>query len=247
MAPSGLRSSPGSEGQRRSVACRRPRLSPSRRRDYTSAVHPSTEIPLDAGAPVDGPIDQVRLGGSTRRGTQLAPATKRSLAGVLLLLAWVGLLAIGASGIVAGVMGSVFGADFVAGDFPGVTYTPARCADLQEYAPAGTSCNEAAALHHADETVTDRVAAGVLGTLVFVVWLLARRRFAAGASELGAGLPPGFVATAGLAMFGIVGLATLALGLNLLVLGPGTGAGADLSAAVVSLIVAGVFATKLYR
>lgn len=182
-----------------------------------------------------------------RRFAGLAPSTKRSLADVLLQLAWVGLLAIGASGILAGAMGIAFGADFVAGDFPGVTYTPARCADLQEYAPAGTSCNQAAALHHQDETVSYREGAGLLGALVFVLWFFARGRLAGGTGEVGAGLPPGFVATAGLAMFGVVGLVMLALGLGLLVLGPGTGAGADLSAAIVSLIVAGVFATRLYR
>jgi hypothetical protein len=182
-----------------------------------------------------------------RRLVGLAPSTLRSLAGAALLLTWVGLLAIGASGILAAAMGSAFGADFVAGDFPGVTYTPARCADLQEYAAPGTSCNQAAALHHQDETVSYRMGAGLLGALVFGVWFVARRWPVGAASTIGAGLPPGFVATAGLAMFGIVGLATLALGLDLLVLGPGTGAGADLSAAVVSLLVSGIFATKLYR
>lgn len=176
----------------------------------------------------------------------LPPTTRRSLAGAVLELAWVGLIAIGASGVLAGAMGDAFGPDFVAGDFPGVTYTPARCTDLQEYAPQATSCNHAAAIHHLDETVSYRVGAGVLGALVFGVWFMIRRR----ASDVGtasAGLPPGFVATAGVAMFGIVGLATLASGLGLLVLGTATGAGADLSAAIVSLTVAAVFATRLFR
>jgi hypothetical protein len=210
-------------------------------------VYPSTEDPPDERVPADWPGDPLPPNAPTRRIAGLALSTMRSLTDAALLLTWVGLLAIGASGILAGAMGSAFGADFVAGDFPGVTYTPARCADLQEYAPAGTSCNQAAALHHQDETVSYRVGAGLLGALVFGVWFVARRRLAGGAGTLAAGLPQGFVATAGVAMFGIVGLATLALGLDLLVLGPGTGAGADLSAAVVSLIVAGVFATKVYR
>lgn len=177
---------------------------------------------------------------------KLSPRTRRSLVGAVLELTWVGLIAIGASGVIAGAMGSAFGADFVAGDFPGVTYTPARCADLQEYAPPGTSCNHAAAIHHEDETVSYRVGAGVLGALVFGLWFVTRRRLPGDVGTANAGLPPGFVATAGLAMFGIVGLATLASGLGLLVLGTGTGAGADLSAAVVSLIVAGTYATKLH-
>ena len=178
---------------------------------------------------------------------KLAPSTKRSLIGALLQLTWAGLLAIGASGVLAGAMDSAFGPDFVAGDFPGVTYTSARCADLQEYAPPGTSCNRAAALHHADETVSYRVGAGVLGVLVFGVWFVTRRRLAGEVGTTSRSLPPGFIATAGLAMFGIVGLATLASGLGLLVLGTDTGAGADLSAAIVSLSVAGAYASKLVR
>jgi hypothetical protein len=178
---------------------------------------------------------------------KLAASTKRSLLGALLQLTWVGPLAIGASGVLAGAMGSAFGPDFVAGDFPGVTYTAARCADLQEYAPPGTSCNQAAALHHADETVSYRVGAGVLGVLAFGVRFLTRRHLAGDVGTASTGLPPGFIATAGMAMFGIVGLATLASGLGLLVLGPDTGAGTDLSAAIVSLSVAGAYASKLVR
>lgn len=207
---------------------------------------PGEDSPHDQ-VPVDRLGDHMRSTPSERRIAGLALSMMRSLAGAALLLTWVGLLAIGTSGILAGAMGSAFGADFVAGDFPGVTYTPARCADLQEYAPAGTSCTQAAALHHQDETVSYRLAAGLLGALVFVVWFFARRRLAGGTGEVAAGLPPGFVATAGLAMFGVVGLVLLALGLGLLVLGPGTGSGGDLSAAIVSLIVAGVFATRLYQ
>lgn len=222
---------------------RHPVIREQRRRPVTDAVAPEVgEGPTARQSSLPGGWEY-----TSAVSGKLAPSTKRSLLVALLQLAWVGLLAIGASGIVAGLMGSALGPDFVAGDFPGVTYTPARCADLQEYAPPGTSCNHAAAIHHQDETVSYRMGAGVLGAVVFAVWFVTRRRLAGDAGTASARLPLGFVATAGLAMFGIVGLATLASGLGLLVLGPETGAGADLSAAVVSLIVAGVFATKLHR
>ena len=41
-------------------------------------------------------------------------------------LAFAGLIAIGISGVIAGIFGSAFGRSFVAGDPPGVTYTATR-------------------------------------------------------------------------------------------------------------------------
>jgi hypothetical protein len=172
----------------------------------------------------------------------MASSTIRSLALGILFLGWVGFVSIGVSGVVAAGMQAAFGAGFLAGDIPGVTYTPDRCADLKEYAPSSSSCADAAALHHSDETVTYRLAAGVLGLLMFGVWLIARR----GAARKDR-LPAGLVEAAGSALFGVVGLALLAQGLELLALGPGTGEGADLSAGIVSLAVAVLFSVGLYR
>ena len=164
----------------------------------------------------------------------------RALAVNCLLLIWVGLLAIGASGVIAAAMNATLGADFVAGDLPGNMYTPDRCADLMEYAPAAASCEEAAAIHHTDEVVTSRIAAGVLGVIALAMWWLVRRRVTSDA------LPPGVVSGAGAAMFGIVGLALGALALNALDLG-GHGAGSLLSGGIVSLVEALVFAGRLVR
>ena len=172
----------------------------------------------------------------------MKPSTIRSLALGVLLLAWVGFVSIGVSGVAAAGMQAAFGAGFLAGDIPGVTYTPDRCADLKEYAPSSSTCAEAAALHHSDETVTYRLAAGVLGLLLLGVWLVARRR-AAGDDPL----PAGLIEAAGSALFGVVGLALLGQGLELLALGPGTGEGAELSAGIVSLVVAALFGVALYR
>lgn len=172
----------------------------------------------------------------------MAPSTIRSLALGILFLAWVGFVAIGVSGVVAAGMQAAFGPGFLAGDLPDVTYTADRCADLKEYAPPGATCEEAAALHHSDETVTYRLAAGILGLFLLGAWLVARRRGASGGR-----LPPGLLEAAGTALFGVVGLALLAQGLELLALGPRTGEGADLSAGVVSLVVAALFGVGLYR
>jgi hypothetical protein len=147
----------------------------------------------------------------------------RDLVRPLTLLAAVGLVAVGLSGAIAEVMGRVWGASFVAGDLPGTTYTPARCAYFQEYFPSG-SCLDSAAQHHWGEVVQYRVAAGVLGLLLLVVWrLLPKRR----------PLPRGILTTTAVCVFG---LATLVLAGETLNASGSTayGAGQWLSGAVVA-------------
>lgn len=92
------------------------------------------------------------------------------------LLSGLGLVAIGVSGLVAELLFQTAGATFLAGDSLGVTYTPARCADFAEYFPSAGSCASAAALHHAGEVVTGRVAGGVLGILMLAAYHVYRRR-----------------------------------------------------------------------
>jgi len=159
----------------------------------------------------------------------------------VVMLIWVGLGSIALSGLIAAGMSALLGPAFVAGDLPGVTYTAERCADLQEYAPTATTCAEAAAVHHADEVVTYRLATGIVALPFFVGWWLARRRWPS------ARVPATLAPSAGAASFGVVGLALSALALNALALGSDTGAGGYLSAAIVSLPVAGFFAYRLYR
>ncbi len=158
-----------------------------------------------------------------------------------------GLLAIGASGLVAWAMGRLFGKAFVAGDVPGVTYTRARCADLFEYAHGARSCFEAAAFHHYDETVWYRVAAGVLGLFALSGLVWTRRRFRWRLAASAGRLPAAFPATVGVTAFGLAGLALLADGTNRLAQGVDTGGGASLSAAVVALGVALACGIVLYR
>jgi hypothetical protein len=158
-------------------------------------------------------------------------------------LAIVGLLAIGASGLLAWAMGATFGRAFVAGDPPGVTYTADRCADLAEYAPGAKTCEEAAVVHHFGETVQYRLAAGVLGLLAIGPFVWVRRRLRPRAGDL----PRGFEATIGAAVFGLAGGGLLLAGLGTLVEGVSTGAGAYLSGAVLALGVAAVYAVSLWR
>lgn len=134
-----------------------------------------------------------------------------------------GLVAVGVSGLVAEGMGRIWGADFVSGDLPGASYTPARCSDFAEYFP-GRDCLTAAALHHWGEVVDYRVAAGVVGLLLLLLYrFLPRRR----------PLPDGAAAALGAILF-LAAAAVLSLdSLNAATQGA-HGMGASLSAALVA-------------
>lgn len=119
-----------------------------------------------------GPVD--RVAGELRPAPPPGVLVRR-LAASAALLGSIGLVAIGLSGLVAGVLGAMFGQSFVSGDPAGVRYSSARCVDLLEYFPHATSCQAAAVAHHFDEVVTYRTAAGVLGLLGLAgFWLLRR-------------------------------------------------------------------------
>ena len=160
-------------------------------------------------------------------------------------VAAVGLIAIGVSGLLAGGLGAAFGKTFVSGDGPGVAYAPDRCAEFQEYYPAPT-CEAAATLHHFDEVVSYRVAAGVLGLLA-VAALAAIARFRP-ALVRDAGLDPAVVPAVGAVLFGLGALALLAMGTGPLLFQRATaGAGAFLSGGVVALAPFAYYARGLLK
>ena len=185
-----------------------------------------------------------------RRFAPAGPASWRPSSDTLLALvhaaaylATIGLLAIGASGLLSEAFGRAFGADMVAGDLPGVSYTADRCTELQEYAPKGYDCMEAAAYHHWGETVVYRVAAGVLGLLLGAALLLWRRR--RGHTPEATMLPEGFVPTIGASLFGVAAAGLLLESLNAFIADKGTGSGQFLSGGLVAAAVFGVFASRL--
>jgi hypothetical protein len=165
------------------------------------------------------------------------------LASTLMRLVAIGFLAIGLSGVLAGLFGSLFGETFVAGDGPGLTYTKARCADYFEYQPGARTCEQAATLHHYGEIVDYRIAVGILGLLVLAAYLFARRRGWTATPHL----PPGFAATIGVSVFGLAAAGLLLQSLNQLVLGETAGVGGYLSGGIVSLAVACGFGFSLFR
>ncbi len=171
---------------------------------------------------------------------------RRELLGTLVLLAGIGLVAIGISGVLALGLRATVGADYVAADPPGVTYTATRCADFLEYHPEARTCEAAAAAHHADEVADYRIAAGILGAALLGGRWLARRRGRHAAAEV-SWLPSEFVPIVGLSLFGVAA-AALAVQTLAASIGPAAGgAGQWLSAAVVSAVAAAIFAWMLLQ
>jgi hypothetical protein len=197
-----------------------------------------------------GPADLVASRLSRSSGNALTTQLVRQGTLSLLLVGAIGLLAIGFSGLLAWGAGAAFGKPFVSGDAPGVTYSAQRCAEFHEYAPAEPTCAKAAVAHHFGEVVGYRVDAGILGLIVLAVWLgLVRpwRRRARAATTYDV-LPTGFAATVGAALFGAAAVIMLPGGLvELVVGGRDDGAGALLSAGVVSTLAFAGFALSLWR
>jgi hypothetical protein len=186
-----------------------------------------------------------------RFSARLAPVPPAGVAAELarsaVLLGGVGLVAIGASGLVAELLGRLFGAGFVAGDLPGVTYTAQRCAEFLEYFPDAGSCAQAAALHHWGEVVEYRVAVCVLGLLVLGGFLLWRRRPDRQEPLYLGVLPDGFSATVSTSLYGVAASALTLLSLDSLLVAGGDGTGQWLSAAIVASAMAVAYGISLYR
>jgi hypothetical protein len=185
-----------------------------------------------------------------RFSARLVPVPPAAVVGALaraaVLLGAVGLVAIGASGALAELLGRLFGPAFVAGDLPGVTYTAQRCAEYLEYFPDAGSCAQAAALHHWGEVVEYRVAVGVLGLLVLGGFLLWRRRPDRQDSRYLGVLPDGFSATVATSLYGVAAAALALLSLDAFMVG-GDGTGQWLSAAIVAAAMAAAYGVSLYR
>jgi hypothetical protein len=210
-----------------------------------SHLYDAVDAGIDSGLDAEAAVDQAlaRFGSPgqvARRYRRADVSVLRELVPSALLLVAVGLLAIGASGLLSMGFRAAWGSAFVAGDPPGVTYTAPRCADYEAFHPEARTCAAAAAAHHADEVETYRVAAGLLGVVVLAGWALLRRRRP---SALGA-VPPSLVPAMATAAFGLAGAA---LAVQALGGGRDHGAGQWLSAAVVSLVLAGAYGRQVVR
>jgi hypothetical protein len=170
--------------------------------------------------------------------------TPAALFGELAVSAWklisVGLLAVGASGLVAAVMNAVAGPGFVGGAPTTTGVTPADCQHYLTIWRGAGSCAQAAVLETASDAVSLRVAAGILGLMMLGTYLLTAR----GVPRT---LPDGFVPTVAVAIFGTAGAGLAAVALLAPAQSGLGGPGCYLSGAIASLAVAAMFAVPLRR
>jgi HAAS len=153
-------------------------------------------------------------------------------------LAAIGLIAIGLSGLLALGLGLVAGKEFVAGDAPGVTYTPSRCEEYLRLYPSAEDCTAAALADHFDEVVGFRIAAGILGLMAGAAYFGARRL------RRPAPMPPAFAPTLAVAAFAPVGIALAGLGMMQTLTGGG-GGGENIAGGLVALVFAASFSLRL--
>jgi hypothetical protein len=159
-----------------------------------------------------------------------------------LLLAGIGGLAVGLSGIIAAVVRAVAGSRALVDGVPGQVFAPAAadCARWLANDPGAGSCRNAAVADWADETVFYRIAVGLLGAVCLLVYLWLRRR---GWSVL----PSAVSNTVALTLFAAAGVGTLAMGTDAFLVSAGNGSGQWLSASAVALAAAAVFGRRVLR
>ncbi len=180
----------------------------------------------------------------TRGSYILSGALIRPLIASLLLLAAIGFLVVGASGVLAWAFGKTISIAFVSADGPGVTYTAERCKDFLGFHPEAGNCAAAAQAHHFDE-VTGRMDFGVLGLVALTAWFFVRRSLRT--MERWSLLPRGFTPAVGATAFTLASLALPFAILTWAFQGLHSGAGNNLSIGLASLVAAGGFVIAFAR
>lgn len=156
------------------------------------------------------------------------------------LLGAIGALAVGASGVLAGLIYLAGGAKAVV-TVPVTVLTPQNCARWLS-GQAAVSCHQAAASDWAFETVYGRLAVGLAGVLLLAAYRCVRP-WRAGASVL----TPMVTDTAAALAFAVAGLWTAGQGVDAVIVSGGEGAGQWLSAAPVALAAAAVYCARLAK
>jgi vacuolar-type H+-ATPase subunit H len=155
----------------------------------------------------------------------------------------IGLVAVGASGLIAGLMNALFGRSFVGGAPGAARYPVADCQRWLSLWPHAHSCAQAVMLENSSDAVSLRLVAGVLGVATLATYHLARRR----SRDL---LPDSFTPTVAMTLFGAAGLVLAAISVDGTVrsgLGTAAGAGFYASGAIVALVLALRYARQLHR
>lgn len=188
-----------------------------------------------------GPVSLVAIAEGRRQRLPWPVIGRRFIASGLQLGA-VGGIAVGASGMLTGILQALGGSTFIVDISPGTRLAPSDCARWLSQNPGAHSCYQAALSDWAGEVVGFRLVAGVAGLIALAAYLLLRRRWSRG-QRFGT-LPGSVFDTVAVTLFGLGGAWTLGLGVDWLVQGH-NGGGEWLGAAPVALALAGYYGFRL--
>jgi HAAS domain-containing protein len=160
-------------------------------------------------------------------------------------LAWTGMFAVAASGVVALAMNALLGRSFVGAAPAGTRFAAAQCQHWMLNWPGAHTCAQAAMLESSSDAVSLRVlGGGVAGLVLLAGYLVARQVYRRRAVPV---LPRGFFPLAAIAVFGFgaatLGVATVAGD----PFGVQSGPGFCLSGSLAALAVAAGYAIRARR
>jgi hypothetical protein len=156
----------------------------------------------------------------------------------------IGAIAIGLSGILAGLV-HLFGASdsFLAADTSTTHLAAADCARWQSLYPNASTCAQAALRDWTAETIFYRIAVGLIGLVALLALVVVRRRFIR--ARLARPLPRVVSDAVATTAFGAIGVWLAGLGIDAIVVRSGDGAGFWLTAAPIALAAAAVYGRRL--
>ena len=194
-----------------------------------------------------GSVAAVARAHDARRWRQPAAAVLGELVMAAWKLASAGLVAIGASGLVAAAMNLALGPAFVGGAPRAAGFAGAACRHFLAVQPAARTCAQAAMLENSSDAVWLRLLAGIAGLFVLAGYLAARRGYLLARRGAPGVLPGTFVPTVAITLFGAAaaGLAWLAAGHA--VVGVSSGTGFYLSGVIVALAAAAAYVAPLRK
>lgn len=169
----------------------------------------------------------------------------RQFALTTVLLGSIGALAVGISGLLAGLVELLAGSRVLAGPSPGQALPATACARWLSLDPTAGTCRAAATADWVTEVIGYRLVVGVLGGLTLASYLLVRRRWLR--PYRWRLLPEAVMDTIALTCFGVAGVWTLGMGVDSVVVAAGDGSGQWFTAAPVALVAAAAFGFRLLR
>lgn len=191
-----------------------------------------------------GPVGPM-VDAERRRSEVPLVAVARQVTVTALLLGAIGAIAVGISGVLAGIFKLVAGSRALIDVQPGHLLSASDCARWMALDPHAPTCRDAAISDWVGEVVGYRLGAGVLGLLALAAFLLLRRR--GQLRNTWSLLPPVVSDAVATTLFSVAAIYLVAMSIDTVVVSHGTGYGQWLTATPVALAAAAIFAIRLVR